>query len=302
MPTRAEVRRFTLPLLGPYHRGTAHADSTTSVLTDAAYPIKSTISQDDYWQDAFLFRPEAAAAGDAERIVKTYSPSTGELTPDLSWTNAPDAEAYELSGMVPITTPDVGFHALLNHALKRCLLEDEVTLTPVANQTRHSLASAASWLTNPAWVYQVGYLVTGESRNETDPYRRTVRGHPVKVGNTVYLEHPGHTFSPTADTLYVKVAKPAYYACADDSTPTTFTQTGLDEEADICIPALEWIGWATVVEVWERLGQQLEAGANRRLLTDRTTAAAMFTKLTAENWKEPERTFRRLLPRFGPGR
>jgi hypothetical protein len=127
----------------------------------------------------------------------------------------------------------------------------ELTLAPVAQQTRHSLASAAAWLTVPDWVYQVGKLTAGDDRNQVDPYESSrIRGYPDELGGTVYLNHPGFTFSAT-DTLYVKAIRPAYTFCRA-AAGVYGDQSGLTLEADDCVPGAEWVAAAAALEAWYR--------------------------------------------------
>ncbi len=303
MPTRAQVRRFTLPLLGEYFQGVATSGSSTSALECTAWPFKSSISQEDRHQDQFLFRPAAVSAADAERVVKTYTPSSGTLTPDLPWSASPysgSGETFEISGRLPITEPQNGFHALLNEALKRLKVVEEFTLTPVAQQTRHSLA-AQTWLTNPDWVMQVGLLATGEDRNKVNPYQRVIRGEAIKLAGVVYLDHPGLTFNAT-DTLYVKVLAPAYDRCAAAATPTVFTQSGLLLESDVCLPGIERAGWATVVEANLRLGNLIASDSNAQVRQNLVLAAQMVTKFNRSELKDAVRTFRPGPAHWGPTR
>ena len=107
------------PWLIPVSAGTADAASDTSQLTDL-----------EVWQDPssvglssktinnmWIFRPDAAAAGDRKRKIGGNSgsgivPSTGAIYPMVAWTNAPDAEQYDIFAI----DPQVCFNLLVQSA------------------------------------------------------------------------------------------------------------------------------------------------------------------------------------------
>lgn len=295
MPTRLTYRQRAAKELGIFHSSTATSGSTVSVLEDATWPVTSTISQDDYYTNCFLLRPNATTASDRVRLIKTYTPTTGQLTPDKTWSVNPYAngtgEAYEIHEKIePWTT----LNDLINEALKRCFITVEFTLTPTEDDHRHSLASI-TWLTNPSWVKAVGYLGTNDDRDEVDPYdAHLVRGQVVEDGATLYLWHPNKTFNST-DTIYVQAIKPAYYHCKTASG-SYGGQSGLSLDTDLAPPQVteEWLAYGVLVEAWRSYAHLLEMPANQRIKVDRGEAAQMFSYHTRLNFKEPELKFRRL--------
>ncbi len=286
MTTLTTYRRALAPLVGPYLLSAAVTGSTTTSLLDTAYPVKSLLDQSTLYEGYWLYRPSAAAAGDRTRVVYDYTPSTGALTPDLAWTNAPaNAEAYELHGMFD---PAV-LNTCINEALKRCWIPVETTLTPTAEQDRHSL-STITWVTAPEQVRQVGYLLTGEDRDEVNPYQRAIRGWAGLDGATVYINHPGRTFLTTT-TLYLLCLKRAYDHCKV-TAGSYGGQSGLSLETDEAPVAVEWVVAGAMVEAWRRYSQLLEASANQRMIMSRSEAAAEFTRQTRLNFTLPQQKFR----------
>lgn len=301
MPTRLQLRKAAAKELGPFDSGTADSTSSTSALVCLTHPFKSSISSGTF-KDRWLYRPDAAAAADKLRVVSAYTASTGTLTPELDWSAQPDGEAFEVHGILPPEgNSELSLHDLIHEALKHCFLVVEFTLTPTVLQTRHSLASAASWLSDPSWVRQVGFLTSSESRDKVNPFERVVRGRAVKDTNTVYLEHRSTTFN-SSDVVYVKAIKPAYYACAAAASPTTFTQSGLNAEADVAIPNEEWVASAVLVLAWRRLGKTLEAGARENHIKNRAEAAAWFSTQSRTHFSLPPLTFVERGGLFGPSR
>lgn len=296
MPTLRTYRRRAAEEIGPFHHGTAAATSTTSALIDTTWPVTSAISQDDLYTDHFLFRPDAAASSDKVRVVKTYNPTTGTLTPDTAWTNAPsEGEVYELHGVIE----PLALHARINDALKECFLVVEVTGTPIDQSQRHGLTTIASWLTDLQWVRQAGYLTTSEDRNEVDPFRRVVYGSPVKDGNEVYLSHPGRIFSSN-QVLHIKLLKPAYFHCKA-SGGSFGDQSGLSAETDEAEPVEEWVAASTLREAWRKHMRVLAASGHEGLLRDRAEAEAWYRDQTRRHFSPPPMTFRPIVG-WGPVR
>lgn len=300
MPTLAQYRRSIAPRLGPYAQGTANAASSTTVADLAAWPFKSSLSQDDLWTDQYLFRPGAALAEDKTRVVATASSSTGQFAPDLAWTNAPDDETVEFHGLIPPVSDGVNdLHALINEALKTIDLIVEVTGAPTADAQRHSLGVVAEWADRPVQVYEVGSLGANEDRDEVDPFRRPIRGSAQIDGETVYLNHPGRTFR-TDDTLWVRMTRPAYSYCRP-AAGTYGAQAGLALETDECPAATEWVTAATLVQAWLRLANVLAPGDSERAQQELAKAAAQATRFQ-RNYLEAARPVRTLRPllHWGP--
>ena len=209
MATLTAIRQLMAKELADFLASTA-TSGTTTTLTDTTWPANSTLSTDDYWQDAYLFRPNAVAGGDKVRIVKTYTPAGGIFTPDTTWTNSPSGEAYEVHKIVE---PLTAMTALVNEGLKRCFVEFEITLTPsTVTAQRENLTAVAAWLTDPQWVRECGRLVTGEVRSDRDPYTRPVRGKASLRGGTIWMEHPDEVYA-TTDTVFLHCIRPAYTLC-----------------------------------------------------------------------------------------
>lgn len=289
--TLLQIRQFVAQEMGGQGQGGFLSSTSTggssTTLVDTTWPVKTTLAVDEQWRDAWILRPNAVAAGDKVRIVDTYTPGTGTFTVDNPYTNAPITEAYEIHTTIE---PVTAMNLIINEGLKRCMLEVEVTLTPIALQQEHLLTTAAPWLERRSWLRSVGYLGTGDNRLQLDPFTRLVRGEAYESAGAVWINHPGRAFLVT-DTLYLKIMKPAYNACLTGSTP----QNGLILDADTVPANFEWAGWAAIVEGWRRYGQILETGAKTRLIPNRAEAATMFTEKNKDNARWPLLTFRPLL-------
>lgn len=283
MTTLLQARQYVAKELGGFLASTA-TGGTTATLLDSAWPVGSTLSQDDFFEDYYILRPAAALASDRTRLVKTYAPATGTLTPDTAWTNAPvAAEAYELHGVIH---PSVDLVDAINEALKRTLIRTEVIGTTITQVMRHSLATIAPWLTDPLWVRQVGWLASTDDRNKVDPYWRIVRGQAVEDDTTnvssVTLEHPGAYWNGT-EILYVRVIKRAYDHCRP-TAGVYGAQSGLVLDTDDVPINVEWLGSAALVEIWRRNSQVMETASAKLQVPNLQDAAARFSYLTHLNF------------------
>lgn len=291
MATKKQYRQYTAREIGRFRDGTANAtgNATNSMVADV---LKSTIAQDNLWDDFSLYMPGAVAADDRSRIVKTYTPLTGALEPDRNWGVAPNGLAFEL--LPGIDTDEL--HVALNEGLKDTFVTVEFTITAVANARRHT---APSWLTDESWVRQVGYLTTAEVRANTDPYRyREVRGQAVRDGATVYIEHPDRTFS-TTEVIYVRAIKPAYNHCRA-AGGAYGDQSGLTLETDEAPVPERWAAFATMLAVLRRdrglWGEQGDALRRRG-----AEISATFGDETAINFTLPLLAFRPPVVRWNVG-
>ena len=104
----------TAPWLIPLSAGTAGTSQTTylrdSTLKDPSSVGVSTDSVNNMW----VFRPDAAAAGDRKRKLggnsgSALSVAEGDLYPMVAWTNAPTGEQWDLWAI----DPQIGFNLLV---------------------------------------------------------------------------------------------------------------------------------------------------------------------------------------------
>lgn len=262
MPTLTQIRQEAAQLIGPFLSSTATSGSTTSQLEDTAWPVFSSLSQASLFQDGWIYRPAAVAAADKSRIVSTYTPGSGLMLPDKTWTNAPysgSGEAYEWHGLIE---PSVSWTAIINDALKVMMIPVEFTFTPTALYSRTSMTVPAPWLTEPDWVLQIGWLAAGElvaplSREVIEPHWTRLRAQTD--GASVYIEH-GSIWNGT-ETCYVRALKPAYYHVAPSGGILYGTQSGMALEGD-SVPLTcrtEWCAWEAILKGWARYSAMLAA-------------------------------------------
>lgn len=299
--TLADYYAALAPEMGEDFRSTATSGSSTVQLEDTSWPIKSTLDRDGEYNGYLLWRPNAANATDKVRFVKSYTASTGILSPDHDWTNAPytggAGELYHLfSAVAPVDGSSIDLRSLINEGLKRTYTIVELACTPTASKTRHCIGNVATWLRSETWVMRVGWLYASEDRNQMDPYTRVVRGRVVRDGDTLYLDHYPQTFNST-DVVYVETLKRGYDHCAT-AAGQLGSQGGLSADTDICPIQDDWAAASALVVAWRRLRKKL--ARNPDLPRDRIEAAMWLNRLTAAYLNPLPRTFFPAPPQFGP--
>lgn len=335
MPTRAEYRRAFAVESGPYVGPESYAvratgGSDTTKLVCDIYPIQSGIPQSDLLVDRPLYRPNATRKTDVDRIVMSYDPPTGTITPDLPWAISPigvagattyavlEAQTYwdlenfsyeELEGsgidgigerfeiLGPFDSQTM--HQLINDGLKQCWLVVEVACIPTPGASRHSLAIVTPWLQEPNQVRQAGVLSAGDDRNLSDPFDATVYGQVERDGGDLYFNTNGRTFN-AGDVIYLRCYKRAFDHCR--AAGGSFgEQSGLNAETDEAPVPREWAVPAALLLAWRRYGHILEPIANQRLIRDQASAAVWFSDQTRQHFTAvaPQLTLRRARA-FGP--
>lgn len=304
MATKRAYRRAFAKLIGPYYELTAGSASTVGAISCTQWPFYSNNVQNEMLQDYFMHRPTATDATDMVRLVPEggYSPATGEIAIDKDYTNNPyssgTGELIEAHGVL-----DPGFvvDMLINEALKQTLVVCEIQVPCIPNVIRHKVSNLFPWLTEPKWIRQVGWLGPSESREQFDPYQRTVYGGGEKLMGDTYFVHRTQMFAQD-NVLYLKCVVPAYYVCRG-ANGQWGDQSGLSAgvvgESDEAIPQEEWVAWGALVEAWLRMAHVLEAQTNNRILRDQDTAAKRFTELSEVYLDVPEYTAAPLTA-FGP--
>lgn len=296
MASLTTYRRTLAPLLGEMEVGAADAGASIAVLgcataLQSGARVRSTVLPASYFRGKWLHRPNAAQAGDRDRLIATYDPINGYLYPDEPWTLSPGGEAFEILSLFS----GADLNALVNTALKRLFVRRDLTFSPAhQNVRRHQLNAAAPWLQTAAWVYQLGHLQTNESRDgtvslpATDPYRRTVRGEVEDRAGEVWVVGPSWQ---ATDTVYALCACRAYDLCRP-AAGTYGSQSGLSLETDEAPVDAEWLAWAAISGPMADRLAHLEATdqANQRALQARQMAASRFSLLTREHLRVPDRT------------
>ncbi|HYW86616.1 MAG TPA: hypothetical protein VFB50_02520 [Chloroflexota bacterium] len=340
MPSLTEYRHSLALESGPYvgpeqYTIRATAGSTVAKLVCDVYPIQSGIAQNDLLTERPLYRPYAGQASDRHRVVQTYDPPTGTITPDLPWTVSPlsppgsttyaaleahpyrDLETftYECLDGTGVDCPGGGgigelfeilgpwdvptMHRIINDALKQCWLVVDVVCTAIPGVSRHDLRTVCPWLQDPNHVRQAGVLSAGIDPWVQDPFAAIVYGQVERDGGTMLFNTNGRTFAD-GDQIWLRCYKRAYDHCRV-AGGTYGEQSGLALETDEAPVNREWLTSAALIIGWRRFGHVLEPAANQRLIRDQATAAAWFNDQTHQHFTAvaPQITFRKART-FGP--
>jgi hypothetical protein len=345
MPTLAEYRRNLAVESGPYvgpesYDVKATSGTDLSKLICDVYPIQSGISQSDLYRDRPLYRPTAVLVTDRHRIVMSYDPPTGTLTPDLPWTlsavspgsnrqyQSLEAFTYgdlEWMGAAPMTYECLDGTGV-NCAGGGTIGERFEILGPWDAPTMHQLINDGlkqCWLV----VDVVCTAVDGVSRHDLrdvcpwlqDPNHIRQAGYlPQGVdpwtqdpfASVVYghVERDGGTFLfntdgrtfNPGDQIWLRCYKRAYDHCRV-AGGTFGDQSGLYGETDEAPITRTWATASALLIGWRRFGHLLEVAANQRLIRDQASAAVWFNDETHQHFTAVAPTLTfRRARHFGP--
>ena len=275
MVTLADIEREVAARVGPYRRETASGGTATTAVVAA---LQSTIDLGDV-ADLYLLR-RSASAGDRQRIVKDYTPATGTLTVDRTWSSAPAAgEVVELHHLDPAGE----LRPAVQAGLRRCFFVDRasVTLTEVA--TERDLTALLPWITDPTQVYEV-------MRQYVGAYYPPVVVHWWKA-----FTRGGHVWlrlwpDPYPNALYVDARRSAASwvkpVGEDEYSDSTTGPTDDDDEVEV---SLDYAAAAGHIEAWRRCGPRLQPVAQTGLYPAQSVAAAVLTEMAAKQFHPPVR-------------
>jgi hypothetical protein len=302
--TLTQIRQMAGEMLGRYYAGTANATGN-GIQTLVDTQLMSNIEQNELWQDFWLCLPTASGDDRLSRQVQSFAANNGTLGVNRAWSGAtvPDGKAYELHGHIePITD----LTAAINATLKRLTVVVEITLTPTPDAIRHDLTTANPWLTSRNAVRQVGWLVTNETRAQTDPFRtRRVAGTITQSGGIVYLNHQQRTFAAT-ETVYLRCLKPAYYHCRTTAGSGTYGEKtdGLTAEANEVELPVEPVAAGAIVTALNRGYFLVDRQSDPLLDESIKRAARIFTDYCAaedpRNYEDGQLTLRPARRYWGP--
>lgn len=290
MPTLADYRKQIASAdLHAYQEGQATEGSSNSVLEMARAPFKSSRAIDSQYEDWYIHRPDSSLPSDRVRSVNSYNPLAGQFYPDLAYTEAPAlGEKIELHGMIE---PATEVYELINAALKRVYIVVTFAFSPMSSTvTRHNLTALQPWLKDDRLVRQVGFLASGQSVDEIDPFSKSARGDSYSENGEAFL----HIGAVTPQTVvWVRALKPAYYHCRPFGG-VYGSQSGLQLDSDESPVAEDLLAAGALIDAWRSFGHLLETGSNSRLFRDQAQTIATFNALVARDLQVPSRTLRRI--------
>ena len=275
--TLAQIEQEVAPRLGPYRQETAASGTTTTCIVPN---LQSTIDLNDV-ENLYLLRRGKKAdgsavpgfvVGDRQRLVKTYTATTGTLEVDRPWTNAPIAdEVIELHSLDPAGE----LRPCVQDGLRRCFFVDRALVSPAAVESERDITALLAWITSPGQIYEVEWNYVGSL------------DLPVKVTWWKAFSKLGHiwlqlTPDPYPNQILVTARRPvATYVNGADST------TGPTADNDTVEVDLYYAAAAAHIEAWRQRRYRLLPGAQAGLFMSQQEAANEFTKQAAINFRPP---------------
>ena len=152
MPTYATLIRDLGEQLGSFYEGTLTA-GTTTLLTDTSDDgLQSPRWSADRWVDHYALITSGSASGQW-RLIKSYDPDSGTLTPDDAYSATPGTASYELYGF---EQPDSrGLGKYINQALKVLKYPTEWMVTEITNGDFEASTGTSNWTASSASLAEI---------------------------------------------------------------------------------------------------------------------------------------------------
>lgn len=205
------------------------ANGTTTALTDAT--LQDQAADEHFYEGAWIYRPDAAAAGDRVRRIKKdgLGWASNNLVPTRAWTNAPaDEEEYHVFNWLP-PVRQAGFSFswddAVNEALSAIRFRDEVILGEgTATGDRVFDLDVFAHITREEdvkWVYLRTYdAVTGKKNSEIN-MARNGNWYDIRERHSVDSDFALELgLAPATNQSIVLDAKLAYDRLYDDDDTT----------------------------------------------------------------------------------
>lgn len=237
-----------------YVTGDVLASPSPTTSTFALAELVDSGADTKRFVDRWMYLASGTYAGQ-ERRITAYTPGTGLITLHRVLAGAPSSgDDVEIHRWPPSM-----LHAAINRALTRCKYRDIVKITPVANQTRYSLA---------AYTYP---------ETEKDVVNVWLYDYPA-VGQGYPREAPWFKVHDDAGTMYLYVtAVPATYANSEIWLEIQRPYASLATDAATTTAPAEWVLAGAEVEMYNMLIERTGPGRERERLTlDRNDARRRF--------------------------
>lgn len=270
--TLADIERETAYRLGPFIWETAASGSTGSVIITA---FRSSLSALDNVQDLYILRRGFNADGtavvgfnsaDRIRLVASIETSTGAVTPDRSWANAPAAgESIEFHHL----HPQRELRKAVLEGLKRCYSYDTTSIVFTAQASERDLTASVPWIRRRQQVaniqinYQNSYYIPQEAWFNA-------------------FEKTGHVWiraarDPYPNSMVVTAIRPAFTYVNNSNS-----NAGPDDDDDIIKVDVNYAAAAAHCEAYRRFAYALTAASQTGLQTSKKEASSEFTRQTMQ--------------------
>lgn len=241
MPTITAYRRALASALDDIGVHVVGA-GTTSTVTLGALADSTTNASTRRYDGAWVYLVTGNGALQSRRVVRGgFTPSTGLLTLELTWTAPSLGDVAEVTRLFPgigqqVNPEDIDYRTLVNRALARMVTPDRITLAVTTSDT-YSLASYP-WLDRPERL--LGVLEPAPISGRA-PISAQWRGPSLTLdagANVLQLQTP---FETASGNLTLDVLRPCDTLISGSETTGGFngaeTQTALPSVDDL-LPAM----------------------------------------------------------------
>jgi len=281
--TLAEIEREVAPRVGPWSE---HVVSTGTTLSCTVPTLQSSIALGGV-ENMYLLRRGKLSNGDPvadfqptdrQRLVKSWTPSSGLVEVDRAWSGAPvENEVIELHHL----DPGGELRPAVQAGLWRCYRAERVELTLTGAGGELDLTAAATWITEPSQVYEVEVSFAG---NPGLPFK-VIWFRPIVKASHVWLQvWP----DPYPYTLLVTARRPVA-TWVDAGSGYADSTTGPTEDDHTVEVDLRYAAAAAHVELWRRCRHRLLSGAQQGLFPTQEEAVQEFTRVAAACFHRPPR-------------
>lgn len=271
--TLAAIEQEVAARLGPFETYTATGGSGSSVVVGE---LASTVGPGGY-EDMWVLR-RTAPAGDRQRRVLSYDPTTGTLAVDRGYAVAPAAgEPVELT----VVNPSQVLRPAVLRGLGRCYYAERVDVPVTAGAVAQSLSTALFWITDTGQIRDVRSRLGDAAAVLAAPlpWSEVVPGS----GGGVDLD----VLAPPGGVYVVEALRP--YATRVNGVDS---QAGPTQDGDLLDCPLAYAAAAGHVEAWRRAQAVLLPIAQAGYAISLQDAAAVFTRQVRAQpwfWDAPDR-------------
>lgn len=277
--TLLEIEQTVAPRVGPYFKYGATGGTADTLVCD---DLKSTVEVGGI-TNLWVFRRGRTTAGvpivgftndDRQRRIQSLDRSSGTITVDRTYTNAPVAgEEFELHHLDPLQELRPACQA----GLKRCYFEYVAAVT-FDGSVAQNLTTDLDWLTMMGQVLHVGSTYATTIAPDDMPFADV-----YETNGTVWVRGLNGL---GLSTVYVTANRPAWtYVNGADSTTGPLVS---DDEVPV---DLEYAAAAGHIEAWRRARPRLMAAAQIGHQITQEEAALEYTKQAELRVRVPKRRF-----------
>lgn len=277
--TLAQIEQEVARRCGPFRIAVATSGTQANVVSNE---LASAIDQGGY-ENLYLLRrgvdnTGAAivgfAAGDRLRGVSTTDISTGTLTVDRAWTNAPVAnEQFELHHLDPTNE----LRPAVLAGLKRCFYIDRLTVALTGAAAERDLTTLLPSLVERSQIYEVEWIYP----NGLWTPRAVMWFRTFTLGGHVWL---GSYPDPYPNTLLVTIRLTNY-----SQVNGAYAAGGPTLDADTMDVVLEYAAAAGHIEAWRLFPHRLKPVADLGLQMPQQAVATEFSRQAATHFRPPKR-------------